>query len=296
MKFHNNIILKEDLSHGNLMFPIKVYYTILGKIVEDLYLHWHEEMEFIYIKSGKGIFFIDLQQYELTEGDILIVPSQSLHSGKPNENFLCECQTIVFSMDIFKSFIPDIIQLKYINPLIEKELILPKIITKKDHIYPSIISNIINIIDLFNNSTYGFELSIKVSILQIFSTLFTHNYIIHNNMSSMNSMNKNSQKIKIIVDYIQKNYKKQISLKEISNIVGFSEHHFCRFFKLQTGQNFIDYINSIRINEASKLIVNSNLSITEIGFEVGFENLSYFNRVFKNKMKVTPSSFKKNSI
>ena len=107
--------LKEDRLHGELNFPLEVYYTILGKIDKELFLHWHKEIELIYIKSGEGVFNINLESISVTKGDILIIPPIALHSGKANG--FCECSTIVLNLNLLKSDILDKVFIKYLRPI-----------------------------------------------------------------------------------------------------------------------------------------------------------------------------------
>ena len=75
-----------------------------------------------------------------------------------------------------------------------------------------------------------------------------------------------------------------------------SESNFCKFFKKATGKTYSDYLNEIRINEASRLLLQSEKTISQIAFECGFETLSYFNRVFITKKKKTPSHYRKEKL
>lgn len=98
------------------------------------------------------------------------------------------------------------------------------------------------------------------------------------------------------IHYIENNFNKKLSLGEISRNAGISRYHFCRTFKILTGRPVIDYINNIRIEKAKELLKESVLSITEISLEAGFNNISNFNRTFKNIIGMNPSSFRRNSL
>ena len=85
---------------------------------------------------------------------------------------------------------------------------------------------------------------------------------------------------------------KKISLSEISELVNMSPVSFNRFIKKRTGKTFIDYMNNTRIGYATRWLVETDMSIGEVAYKCGFNNIANFNRVFKKIKKCTPSEFK----
>ena len=97
-----------------------------------------------------------------------------------------------------------------------------------------------------------------------------------------------------VMDYLCRHYSEVIRLSEVAEMVNMSESSFCRFFKQHTSKSFIDFLTDIRLGAASRALIDSSLSIAEIGYDCGFNNLSNFNRIFKKKKGVTPSEFRDN--
>lgn len=97
-----------------------------------------------------------------------------------------------------------------------------------------------------------------------------------------------------VMDYLSRHYSEVIRLSEVAEMVNMSESSFCRFFKQHTSKSFIDFLTDIRLGAASRALIDSSLSIAEIGYDCGFNNLSNFNRIFKKKKGVTPSEFRNN--
>ena len=97
-----------------------------------------------------------------------------------------------------------------------------------------------------------------------------------------------------VMDYLSRHYSEVIRLSEVAEMVNMSESSFCRFFKQHTSKSFIDFLTDIRLGAASRALIDSSLSIAEIGYDCGFNNLSTFNRIFKKKKGVTPSEFRDN--
>ena len=94
------------------------------------------------------------------------------------------------------------------------------------------------------------------------------------------------------MDYLNKNFQKDVSLSEAAKLVAMSEVAFSRFFKLRTGKTFVDALCEIRLGHASRMLIETTQSVNEIAFKCGFNNMSNFNRIFKKKKACTPKEFR----
>lgn len=103
-----------------------------------------------------------------------------------------------------------------------------------------------------------------------------------------------SRRILKVKNYINTNYMDEVRLATLADMAGMSPSAFSRFFKLHTGRNLSDYIIDIRLGYASRMLVDTSLSISEVSFDCGFNNLSNFNRIFKRKKGCSPSEFREN--
>lgn len=101
-----------------------------------------------------------------------------------------------------------------------------------------------------------------------------------------------SRRILKVKNFISKNYMDELRLPELASLAGMSSSAFSRFFKLHTGRNISEYIIDLRLGYAARLLVDTAKSISEIGFDCGFNNLSNFNRIFKKKKGCSPSEFR----
>jgi len=105
-----------------------------------------------------------------------------------------------------------------------------------------------------------------------------------------------NDRINVIYNYVQKNFKKSISLDEIASLARMTVPSFCRYFKKISGKKFTQFVNEIRIVHACKLLTESADSISNIAFESGFNNFSHFNRQFKIVTGESPSAYRKKFI
>ena len=101
-----------------------------------------------------------------------------------------------------------------------------------------------------------------------------------------------SQIVTKALQFINKNYKEKISLKDIEHNLHVNSSYFSTLFKQEMGQTFTDYLNSLKIGHACQLLADTNLSIIDISLSTGFEDQSYFTKVFKKAMGMTPKSYR----
>ena len=104
----------------------------------------------------------------------------------------------------------------------------------------------------------------------------------------------NSDRIEKIYNFIREHYSKRIMLEEAAGLLNMSVPSFSRFIKQRTGKSFVDFLNEIRLGYATRMLIETNKSVSEICYECGFNNISNFNRTFKKKQNSTPSEFRTN--
>ena len=87
----------------------------------------------------------------------------------------------------------------------------------------------------------------------------------------------------------------KLTIEDMANVSGFSSSHFMKYFKNNMGQSFIDYLNDYRLTMASRMLLASTDAVLMVAQEAGFDNMSYFNRIFKRKFGLTPREYRKHS-
>jgi AraC-like DNA-binding protein len=110
--------------------------------------------------------------------------------------------------------------------------------------------------------------------------------------SSLENLSYGSRRIEKVMEYINQNFSKNISLSEAARIASMTDISFSRFFKARTGRTFIDTVNEIRLGQASRMLIDTTQNITEVGYKCGFNNISNFNRIFRKKKGCTPKEFR----
>ncbi len=282
---------KESISHGTKFFPFALYRLNRNR---PLHLHWHDEMEIIQIESGEGLVSIGANLFKASPHDIFFVNSGELHSVKPIDSTTISFTSVVFNKSFLKSDELDIIQFKYITPLIENTIALPKKICSADldsKETPSVFSLII---EEFTAKTFGYELSIK-SLLYRLILLMLRMDQIKDNYSQAYSVEESANllRIKRVLEYVEQNYAGAITVHEISALINVSDYYLCHLFKQMVGVTLIEYVNIVRVSKAEQILMHSDKKILEIALDNGFNSLSYFIKTFKKYRNYTPTEFRK---
>ena len=146
------------------------------------------------------------------------------------------------------------------------------------------------IIDGFNNEMPGYELDIKGNINRIFAWLVRNNHIKNDLHIKMKSMDM--KRIEDYLIFLENNYYKNITLNDAAKMVYMNYYYFSRAFKRLTGKPFIKYLNTLRIREAEKLLLNTEEKISVISENTGFLNVDWFEKLFKNEKGMTPFEYR----
>jgi AraC-like DNA-binding protein len=122
--------------------------------------------------------------------------------------------------------------------------------------------------------------------------LFAQHLSIISNQILLHQKNSEPPLISRAKEFIQQHHAEDLSLGQVAKVVNTSTFYFCKLFKKHTGIHFTDYLSRIRIEKAKNLLLNPNLRISEIAYEVGFQSLTHFNRVFKKMLGQSPTEYR----
>jgi len=244
--------------------------------------HYHPEFELTYIVKGNGYRIVGNSYESFSDGDLVLLGSNLPHtwSGKADGDVNSDAIVIQFSSEFISPF------LEFNESLLIKKMLENSFRGINFKYDEQLISKIIEL-----NETNGVNRILKlITILDILSKkqfkLIAPNTF-HNVVSK-----KSEVRINKVCLFIQNNFQNKIYLTEVAALIYLTESNFCKFFKKATGKTYSDYLNEIRINEACRLLIQSDKTVSQISFECGFETLSYFNRVFLKKKEITPSVYR----
>lgn len=280
--------MKEHKQHGEGMLPIALYIVPNNTKCAILPHHWHNELEFIYMHSGQAVFTIDDEAIHVQEGECVFVNSGSIHSGYSESDASTYC-SVVFSTELITNSF-DACR-KFFDGIVSNQYKIISHFTPEIPSHKNVIDSLNVIIDEMTDKSFAFELVLKSKLLSLFSTIFRSGLYTLEDFGSY-SKSKKYYMLKNVLGYIYQNFDKKIKLADVSSAYNLTPQYLSRFFKEMTGINIVDYINQYRIEKAVSLIKASDLSITDIALECGFDNIGYFNRVFKKQMGLTPTELR----
>lgn len=284
---------QEMTRHGDLLFPIGVYNTDLKKnVMGYMPLHWHDEVQFALVIKGSVNFTLNNEQFIVPEGDGIFINSGIPHSAKPindeDSQYIC--------IDISPYFLADrsfIIFEKYVDRLL---ISVSQILFNKNIDWQkNVLKKIQKIYDEYVEEKNGFEITIKITILEILREVMLNHESGNMDDNNINYNRTSDERIENVLNYIHKNYQQRIKLDDIADASNLSRSESCRFFKTMTGQTPFEYLLNYRINASFKILRETDLPITEVAQEVGFGSVSYFIEQFRKMTKITPLQFRKSS-
>lgn len=280
---------RENKKHTPDDFPYNTYLCTIPLDFVSVKLHWHEETELIIIKKGEGRVSVDLTEYCVKAGDMVFVPSGKLHSIEQKENKVMEYENIIFRSSLLRSADSDDHCYKsFIEPICGGALTTASLIDETLACHSQLTSLISYMDKLCDKKSFGYQLAVKGCLCQIIYLLLTEG----EKKTAAGASKKSLEKLKIILAYIEENYQRQISIEEIAGCCFYSKSYFMRFFKETVGMSFVEYLNNYRLDIAAKKLRETGDNILNIAIDCGFENLSYFNRRFKQRFEVTPGIYR----
>ncbi|MBQ2283186.1 MAG: AraC family transcriptional regulator [Agathobacter sp.] len=278
----------EDKNHVDMVFPYNTYLCSIPLDFSEVPLHWHEEIEIIYVKKGKGCITVDFRQYVVKAPTIVLIIPGQLHCIEQMDECSMEYENILFHPNILLPKRNDSSSTDFLLPLLKGTITVPTVFTPVYPYYQDLAAPIDACDEINRTKPQGYELFIKSQLYQLL-------FILNNrcrNLSKPIKSKRTLDKMKLVLRYVENNYMEHISIADIADVAGFSESHFMRYFKETMGTSFVDYLKDYRLTMAARLLVTSDAAILNIASEVGFDNLSYFNRAFKKRYGMTPSQYR----
>lgn len=280
----------ETKAHTSAEFPYNTYLCSIPLDFPGVPLHWHDEMELVVIKKGQGYVSVDFDKHLVHSGDIIMICPGCLHAIEQDASYKMEYENIIFKPELLSSGANDLCMLQYIKPLLDGTLPVEHFLTPAHEVFESL-SNCIRQIDLVcADQTTGWQLAVKSALFYFFFLLISER---QKKTVSISHNPKSLEKMKTVLKYVEEHYTEKLTIDDMAKLTFYSKSHFMKFFKVNMGTGFTKYLNDYRLTMAARLLKSSDESILMIAEESGFDNLSYFNRIFKRKYGVSPGSYRK---
>jgi AraC-like DNA-binding protein len=242
--------------------------------------HYHPEYEIIFVEKSYGIRLMGNHIGNFTDGDLMFISPNLPHVWrnvqdfyKGNKNLSVDVYVIHFREDALgKEFfqLPEFFHIRKLFQLGEQGFLIK---TEGHEEISCLIKSVYN--------------SLGVERLKMFLTLLDriarlNEYELLSGPGYTDLVDKeDADRINKVVEHLMQNYMNEIQLEKIAQLINLNKSSFCRYFKSRTNKTFSEFLNEIRIAHACKLLTDNNKNITQVCYEVGYNNISYFNRQFK---------------
>ncbi|QIP13623.1 AraC family transcriptional regulator [Spirosoma aureum] len=255
--------------------------------------HYHPELELHYIVKGEGVRFIGDKISNFSHGEIVLVGENLPHTWRSNEQYFHNDPDLAIEVIVIQ-FLPDCLG-EHLLKLPEAYLI-PKLYEKAKS--GMVITGKTNqkLVELMRQAVHATNLDKIIILLSILKTLAeTDEYemIVSGRAEFYQSNETDTLRLNKVCNYTLTNYKKDITLEEISAISNLSVTSFCRYFKLMTNKTYYDFLIEIRISHACRALIEDKTPTEVICFDCGFNNVSNFYRHFKKVTGLTPLEYKR---
>lgn len=277
---------RELTQHKTKLLPLACYKTAIHQNVHGyIPLHWHEEVQFVFVLEGVIRFQVNEQEIIVEEQQGLFINSQCLHGAKNELN----SNGVYICLNVYPSFllVPELFS-AYVTPYIQA--------TNLDHIKlenstawgKEACEHIVTIHELLAKEGEFYEIHISKQLTSLWLLLISNASPVTDPANS-----RKNKRIRDMLSWIHLHYDETVSLENIAKAGLLSKSECCRYFKSILGLSPMQYVNYYRIEKSLSLLQNTDFSVTEIAYKVGFNGSSYYIEQFKKSMHITPKSYQK---
>ena len=277
--------LKENKPHGTKDDPFSIYHIANAKRSFQIPIHWHDEFEIIYVKSGFLTVSISGENYIGKPGDAFVVSPGNLHfMGSQTGNV--DYFTFLFPLKYISFRTDDILDDKLLEPLNSGHLII------NPEIKDTVKEQCEQLVEIYgakkeeSQSKITAQIKTKIILLQFILELWKRGFIVENDTSGKNTVEKE------MVSYIQQNFTGKILLKEFGEQFHLSEKYISRYFKEHFHITISQYVTYLRLEHAKHLLQDTDIPVTEVAMHSGYQNVSYFIRSFKKTYGMSPLKYR----
>lgn len=262
-------------------------------------LHMHDFMQLWYVLSGNAIHLLGGQKYIQSPGDFLIIPPQFSHVIDAVNQEQCSVITCDFSLDLIESMLKDergktLFDLVYLRPLLlnaslsHPQLAFSAPVTAR-------LEQALNDLLAEYQRVGGYSLDfVRLNLIKLLS-IITQEYARNLSVPDDRLYAKYRSSIQRVFEYIDEKYMENISLQEVVEIAQMSVRSFTSLFKSITGKTFSDYLLHLRVFQASRMLTESDATLTQIAMDCGFYDAAHFTHSFKQLFGIAPNQFRRAS-
>ena len=250
-------------------------------------IHWHDDIEFIHVISGKMMYMVSDRLIEINQGDVIFVNTQQPHGHRHIEYGECIFNAVLIPTEVLKY--PEPLIKKYVDSVFYDSKFASFVFRKGDRGHAKLAKTIDDMVEKADIKEDAYEFDMIACGYKLMAEI----------IKRLNC--KGAEKIGVspwadtlhkMIAFIQFNYKEPIKLEEIAEAGNVSRSPCCKIFKEIINRSPNDYLVEYRIDKSIDLIMKTDMKMTEIAYECGFNGSSYFAETFKKIVGVSPREYK----
>lgn len=296
VKTSDDLYVQENF--GTLDYPVSVSYLDLSKsYMNRIRWHWHEEMEILIINNGLAEVSTDDASYSLKPGQGIIINQNVMHSICSLNQKNCTFYSLVFHPSFLFGHKSDYLQARFLLPIQNNHLFKILVLNEDNPWHERMMDAVNDTIAANVTKQFGYEIATKGCLCRFWSELVSRLPLLEPAPPPHVSLDE--QRVKQAMLFIRKHHAESISLEEIAESVHVSKSECCRCFSRTLQMTPFEYLMRYRILEAARKMIEElqhPLSISDIALSVGFNNVSYFNKLFKKFLGCTPTYYRTHKI
>ena len=283
---------QEKKVHGAADFPYITYPCTIPLDFACVPPHWHDEMEIIFVKTGQGLISVDFHTYPVKAGSILFVLPGQVHSICQDGNCVMTYENIIFRTDLLRTTPSTSCNTVYLEPLLQGRMTIPTHFQPENPHYDEIAA-------CLNSADSISARRPKAAPFAILSRLYQLCFLLFSCCCTDSPRRKGSasqELMKRFIQHIEQHYMDKITVRQAAAVLNVSPSYFMKLIRKNLGTTFTAFLNEYRLTMAARLLTVSDESrVVDIAVSTGFDNLSYFNRKFKQRFSMTPKEYRAKS-
>ncbi len=292
-------ILELDVNNNELnvggtpLFPCGAYHSDLAKIGNGfLPWHWHKQAELFYVVDGGGSIEINGASFPLRKGQGGYINSNVLHSASVLCGSYCIYNALVFDPNFIAGGMSANIGVRLVRPLMKCGNLPWISFDMTEPWHARALECFAKAHRAMGEEAFGYELEVWEGLTELWRLIIQNKADILENGDMQESVR--SQRVKSILQYMKEHLPEKINLRQVAAANNISERECLRCFEMTIGIPPMQYLQRLRITEAAHMLLLSDLSVTEICDAVGFDDASYFSKMFRRHMGYSPTDYRKN--
>lgn len=265
-------------------FPF-AYFTTSDR---QAFFHYHDCLELNLVKRGRGHYVINGKRYDVEPGDVFVINNREPHMAIHGEDF--ELGVVVFDMKLLwrnKEIS------SFLSPFFARKEGFSHRITRQNAEHGEMERVFAKISQEYETAAVGWQMAVESLLLYLLTLI----YRCYDEMEELSAVNESFQRtydrIMVVLDYLADNFREEIRLDDLAELVSVSRHYLCKCFKNVTGKTIFAYVEQMRVQYGCYVLRTSDESITDVALSCGFNSVNYFNRIFKKTMGVTPTAYRR---